>query len=177
MLIVTSYNSDTEDFEEVESPFKTTNNLRHKKLRSPIGTVLTEPPLVIEDRSLEADIEYLPAETKPRAPRKKAQPKMSLGKKLSWAFMGFLAVRFVFMDRGFMDYQGLNNRIMSQKNELRLIRTENTELAKEIQLIQFDKSYQRQMAKEALGVIAADEFLILFGSETPQTSTEAGRQL
>jgi cell division protein FtsB len=52
---------------------------------------------------------------------------------------------------------------------------ENKDLKTEITKIQLDRNYQKQLAKEHLGVIAADEFLILFAGEnpdSPETSKE-----
>ena len=40
-----------------------------------------------------------------------------------------------------------------------------------------DKAYQKQLAKEHLGVIAADEFLILFAGEVPESGTPEDRNI
>lgn len=128
-------------------------------------------------KSLEPEIEYLEEEeeqeevpeTRPaRAPsaKKKEKAKQNILSKLGWAVIGLLVLRLIFMDRGVWDYFRTEGVIKDQKQELSNIQKENKELKTEIVKIQTDRNYQRQLAKEHLGVIAADEFLILFAGET-----------
>jgi cell division protein FtsB len=76
------------------------------------------------------------------------------------------------MDRGIWDYFATEGAIKENNSELRSIQDENKSLRTEIVKIQSDRNYQRQLAKEHLGVIAVDEFLILFAGETPEVEVK-----
>jgi cell division protein FtsB len=126
----------------------------------------------------ETDIDYLEEEDdevevvkKPRATAKKKE-KTNLLPKIAWSVIGLLILRLICMDRGVWDYFATEGDIRVKQNELRSIQRENKELSTEIAKIQVDKNYQRSLAKEHLGVIAADEFLILFAGETPEATEE-----
>jgi cell division protein FtsB len=73
------------------------------------------------------------------------------------------------MDRGVWDYFATESEIKDKQNELRSIRKENKSLITEISRVKIDKNFQRQLAKESLGVIAADEFLVLFAGESAES--------
>ncbi len=81
------------------------------------------------------------------------------------------------MDRGVWDYFRAEGVINEKKSELQSIHKENKSLKVEITRIQMDKNYQRLLAKDHLGVIAADEFLILFAGETNDTEEMNPNQL
>lgn len=116
----------------------------------------------------EEEVETRPARVTPRATRKPKVRKNLLAK-IGWSVIGLLVLRLIFMDRGVWDYFATEGSIREKQNELKSIQTENKSLRTEIVKIQSDKNYQRQLAKEHLGVIAADEFLILFAGETPDS--------
>lgn len=86
-----------------------------------------------------------------------------------WLLFVFFLLRLVFMERGVIDYYKKENHILEKKKELTSIETENIELVEEIEKIQTSPSYQKKLAREHLGVIAQDEYLILFSrdSKTP----------
>ncbi len=168
--------SNEEEFEEVESPFAQ-KQYRQKSFKS-TPNFNEEPPLIIENRPIENPIEYLPPTSVVRSPRaSKKKNKLTLAKKVALSVIGLLFLRLVFMERGVIAYHQLNNRIEEKRNDLKLLKAENKEINQEIQLIQYDRTYQKQLAKEQLGVIAADEFLILFGSERLETSKSTGHSL
>ena len=98
--------------------------------------------------------------------KKVAKPKKNLLQKFAWSVVGLLILRLIFMDRGVWDYFATEGEIKEKQNELNSIQTENKSLKAEIARVQIDKNFQRQLAKESLGVIAADEFLILFAGES-----------
>jgi cell division protein FtsB len=146
----------------------------------------TQAPQIdyIEDEEIEDEIEEDEEEevterrvvkAKPRAP--KAKPKVDLLPRIGWGIVALCFLRLIFMERGVIDYLGMSGRIQESEQELARVKTENTEIEGEIRRISLDKSYQRQLAKEHLGVIAADEFLILFAGESEETESEAGRRL
>ena len=126
---------------------------------------------------MQTEIEYLDEEEeeevlpkrKPReSAKKKEKLKGNLLPRIGWSIIGLLVLRLICMDRGVYDYFATEGDIREQQSELRSINKENKELKLEVARIQLDKNYQRQLAKEHLGVIAADEFLILFAGETSE---------
>jgi cell division protein FtsB len=104
-------------------------------------------------------------------PKKLSKKKKNLLPQIGWSVIGLLVLRLIFMDRGVWDYFSTESAIKDKNNELYSIQRENKELKTEISRIQIDKNYQRQLAKEHLGVIAVDEFLILFAGESVDTPT------
>jgi cell division protein FtsB len=128
----------------------------------------------------ETEIDYLDeeeeAETRPARISNRAQKKPKVRKnvlaKIGWSVIGLLVLRLIFMDRGIWDYFATEGAIKENNSELRSIQDENKSLRTEIVKIQSDRNYQRQLAKEHLGVIAVDEFLILFAGETPEVEVK-----
>lgn len=113
---------------------------------------------------------------KPRL-RAKVKPKVDLLPRIGWGIVGVLMLRLIFMERGVIDYMGMDGKIKDSEQELSRVKNENKEIGTEIRRISLDKTYQRQLAKEHLGVIAADEFLILFAGEAAENENEADRPL
>lgn len=119
----------------------------------------------------EEEVEKRPVRVTPKA-NKKPKVRKNVLAKIGWAVVGVLVLRLIAMDRGVWDYFATESTIREKKAELRTIQEENTSLRSEIVKIQSDRNYQRQLAKEHLGVIAADEFLILFAGETAETPSQ-----
>jgi len=123
-------------------------------------------------------IDYLEPKVQRRPARVKANPKKkssnrsktSLLPKLGWGIIGLMVLRLVFMDRGVYDYYSTQNLIKTKNQDIQNFTRENEELKNEISRIHVDSNYQRQLAKEHLGVIAADEFLILFAQDGKELS-------
>lgn len=124
----------------------------------------------MDEEEYEVEVEKKPA---PRSSSKKsAKAKKNILPKIAWSVIGLLVLRLICMDRGVWDYFATEGDIKEKKSELSAIHAENKSLKIEISRIQQDKSYQRLLAKDHLGVIAADEFLILFAGETNETEDE-----
>jgi cell division protein FtsB len=85
--------------------------------------------------------------------------------KFSWMIILALTARLFFMDRGVVDYYKTKQHISQKIHELELLEQENRELVKEIHEIKVNPVYQKKIAREHLGVIAKDEYLILFASD------------
>ncbi len=117
-----------------------------------------------DEEGEEEEVEKRPAKVKTKKP---AQKKNLLAK-AGWLVIGALVLRLIFMDRGVWDYFAAEAEIKEKHNELKSIQQENRELKAEITKIHADSNYQRLLAKEHLGVIAADEFLILFAGESQE---------
>ena len=134
----------------------------------------TEIEYMDEDEEDE-EVEKRPA-TRPSA-KKTVKAKTSILPRIAWSVIGLLVLRLICMDRGVWDYFSTENAIKEKKADLQSIRTENKSLKVEISRIQLDKNYQRLLAKDHLGVIAADEFLILFAGESNDTTELNTNQL
>jgi cell division protein FtsB len=122
------------------------------------------------DEEEDEEIEKRPVRT---TPKKATKTKKNLLPKLAWSVIGLLVLRLICMDRGVWDYFATERSIKEKNAELTAVQTENKTLKTEITRIQGDKGYQRQLAKEHLGVIATDEFLILFAGETDADETSS----
>lgn len=124
----------------------------------------------------EEDIEESFVEEKKRIKKstsisKKTNPSsLSTFSKITWVVIGVLTLRLISMDRGVWDYFTTENNLQNKRHELKSVQKENRELLTEINRIKYDKGYQKQLAKEHLGVIAADEFLILFAGESMESA-------
>lgn len=95
---------------------------------------------------------------------------LTLGK-VGWIICVLLTLRLVFMERGIIDYYRQEGVLQDQKRNLEMLYTENVNLNTEIHQIKTNEAYQKKMARDHLGVIAKDEFLILFAKDSiPLTS-------
>jgi cell division protein FtsB len=133
---------------------------------------LQETEIKYLEEEEEEEVEKRPARTTSSSNKKKDKLKQNLLSKIGWSVIGLLILRLIFMDRGVWDYFSQESGIREKREELSSIQTENKELKTEIIRIQVDKNFQRQLAKEHLGVIAVDEFLILFAGESDEPSAE-----
>jgi cell division protein FtsB len=178
---------DQDEFEEVESPFeqKPKSTRFRKNNKRPLNTTPSEAPLIADEiKSIShAQIEYLDSEdeeeeeveklpTRSRPKSRKVVKKKNKFAMIIWSILGLMFLRMVFMERGVIDYIKAQSVIHGSQEELVNIRKENKMLGLEINRMRFDKAYQKQLAKEHLGVIAQDEFLILFAGESQESSSE-----
>jgi len=92
--------------------------------------------------------------------------------RLGWAFCLVLCLRFVFMDRGVVDYYKMESWLGQREQQLSQIRHENQELILEIAKIKKDKSYQKKLARDLLGLISKDEYLIIFAKQDESLPTQ-----
>lgn len=129
---------------------------------------LTETEIDYLDEDEEEEMETRPARVTSKA-QKKPKVRKNILAKIGWSVIGLLVLRLIFMDRGVWDYFTTEGGIKEKQAELKSYQDENKSLRTEIVKIQSDRNYQRQLAKEHLGVIAVDEFLILFAGETPES--------
>lgn len=138
---------------------------------------LAETEIDYLDEEEEEEVEKRPARSPSTSSKKKDKFKKNILQKLGWSVIGLLVLRLICMDRGVWDYFATEGNIREKQEELSSIQTENKSLKTEITKIQVDKNYQRQLAKEHLGVIAGDEFLILFAGESDETPVENPKAL
>lgn len=126
----------------------------------------------LEEDEEEEEVETRPARKTSTSTKKNTKLKKNLLTKIGWSVIGLLVLRLICMDRGVWDYFRTESVIKDKLEEHASIQRENKELKTEITRIQVDKNFQRQLAKEHLGVIAADEFLILFAGENNEPKAE-----
>lgn len=119
-----------------------------------------------------------------RATKKAASPKVKYVKapskrrakgeaRFNWTWQKFwwmVAIatftRLLFMESGVFDYYHLENTIKENHNKLALIQKENREIVSEIHKIQTSPKYQRKMARDHLGVISSNEYLVIFSGDS-----------
>lgn len=82
-----------------------------------------------------------------------------------WLFCGVLLFRLVFADRGVVDYYQKQEMINNKVYRMESLKAENSDLEKEITRINDDSSYQKKLVRKHLGVIASDEYLVLFARD------------
>ena len=131
----------------------------------------------LEEEEEEEEVEVVTKPKRSSASKKNSKTKVNWLARVGWSVVGLLVLRLCFMDRGVVDYFSSESKLQEKRDELEMVRQENKEITAEVQKIKHDRSFQKQLAKEHLGVIAADEFLILFAGESSETVTEASRQL
>lgn len=103
--------------------------------------------------------------------KKKKSAKKTKGFELSfikvcWMLIFALGARLIFMERGVIDYYSTQNHIQEKIHQISLLKEENQALVHEIHEIKVNPAYQKKLAREHLGVIAKDEYLILFASDS-----------
>lgn len=121
---------------------------------------------------------YLPVTTprKTTASRKRASTKKDDRQFISyltigaWIFCGIILLRLIFASGGVVDFYASHSRLEERRAEFDRLVNENQELEVEIELIQFDRGYQRQLVRDHLGYIANDEYLIIFPNRSEPSS-------
>lgn len=82
--------------------------------------------------------------------------------KFAWAFMGLLVIRLIFVDGGVIDYYQKESLLNDREEQLQRTIQENEQLGLEIKRIKSDRSYQKRLVRDNLGMIGKDEYLVLF---------------
>lgn len=90
---------------------------------------------------------------------------VGLWKKAGWGTCCILLLRLVFSEGGVIDFLKMEKILNEKMQNLSEVHSENEQIFNEILKIQSDHSYQRHLAREHLGVMAQDEFLILFARD------------
>ena len=105
-----------------------------------------------------------------KSPKKKKRKSLSsfewTWNKVGWIFCAGLVLRLFLMESGVIDYHHMNQTLNKKQKDLESLRIENAGLIKEIHKIRTSPSYQKKLARDHLGVIAKDEYLVLFGKDS-----------
>lgn len=129
------------------------------------------------------DIEMAPTRQRSAGILKKAKKKniqlkkriptdsnLTFKQKFFWVFVSLTILRLFFMERGVIDFYQKKLEISDIRQEIIRLTQDNIALQNEIKKIKYDSSYQKKMARQHLGVIARDEYLILFAEESAEKS-------
>ncbi len=141
-----------------------------KNISPRMGVVHTEDigftqPIRRAKSKAPAVVKYLKKEPKKASAKNKSRKKYGLLIRLAWLVALFLFVRLVFVDRGMIDYYSKNNLLNEKSFQFEQLKKENVDLVELISKIKSDTSFQKKLARDHLGVIDHDEFLILFAKE------------
>tara|TARA_B100001971_G_scaffold215195_1_gene260183 strand:+ start:6887 stop:7411 length:525 start_codon:yes stop_codon:yes gene_type:complete len=126
---------------------------------------MVETPRKRKRKATTQKVKYLTTVKKKKS-KKKSQGLNLTFNKVCWFLILGLGLRLVFMERGVLDYYNSQNLIQDKIHELELLKQENQALVHEIHEIKVNPIYQKKLAREHLGVIAKDEYLILFASDS-----------
>lgn len=85
--------------------------------------------------------------------------------KLGWIICASLLVRLVAMEGGLYDFHAMDNALTEKQAKLESLRVENANIVREIHKIKTSPKYQKKIARDHLGVIAKDEYLVIFSSD------------
>ena len=91
--------------------------------------------------------------------------------KLGWCVCLFLLARLIFSQRGVIDYYKRRDILATRNNSLYELKLESDNLVKEMKKIRTNEVYKKQLVRDRLGFIAADEFLILFRKDSVDQSS------
>lgn len=101
--------------------------------------------------------------------RKKATVKISVSEKwqniftkIMWAFCGLLLLRLIFSNGGVVDYYSRLGQLKQKNIEYGKIIKQNKDIIAEIKKIKSNPGYQKKLVRDNLGLIAADEYLVVF---------------
>lgn len=86
--------------------------------------------------------------------------------KAGWMVCGALVLRLVLMEGGIVDFNSMENTLIKKEQNLQDVRQENADLIREIHKLRTSPQYQKKITREHLGVIAKDEYLVLFSKDS-----------
>ena len=104
--------------------------------------------------------------SKAKRAKKKTQGFQMSWTKFGWIVCGCLMLRLVFMESGLIDFYKMDSTIVDKEQSLVIVKKDNTELRSEIRKIKTSPKYQRKVAREHLGVISSNEYLVIFAKDS-----------
>lgn len=81
---------------------------------------------------------------------------------LALAVCGVLLVRLIFSNGGVIDYYSRVNQYKDKQREYQRTIADNKKIIAEIKKIKTNPSYQKKLVRDHLGLIASDEYLVVF---------------
>jgi cell division protein FtsB len=173
-----SYSHYNTNFSEHDTQDLDKNIFKNSKVRIPISHVddISDELETRKPIQTVEDIELIERKQKRATPKLRAQRKNESNiinwlkdltlLKICWLIILMLCLRLVFMERGIWDFYQMENRLSERQYEIDQTKIENIELQKEILRIKNDKNYQKQLARDHLGVIAENEYLVIFANDS-----------
>lgn len=114
----------------------------------------------------QGEVDFLPVRKRKKRKRKKKR-KAKLSWDMAWGFLFLLvAINLFFTEGGFLQLLKTKGQMKEGEKYLSYILEENKGLEGEIKKILHDSSYQKKIAREHLGAIAADEYMVIFSKES-----------
>jgi len=167
-----NYNTVSNDYRQgnmFDSPNPTFRNRRSARtnVATSYDDIEFETPKPVRRKPTGPKVQYVEPVKKPRK-RKAAKPKAKIEwtwGKVGWLICLALVGRFVFMDRGLIDFNTMDNTIIEKQQELEELKIENQALTAEIHKIKTSPQYQKKITRDHLGVIAKGEYLVLFSKD------------
>lgn len=154
-------------FDSANPSFRTRRNSRTNVATSYSDIEFEQPPKPVRRKPTGPKVQYVEAPKKTRKRKTvKVKPKFEwTWSKVGWLICLALIGRLVFMDRGLIDFNSMDNTIIEKQQELEELKLENQQLTTEIHKMRTSPQYQRKITREHLGVIAKGEYLVLFSKD------------
>lgn len=141
-----------------------TSTVRRKSAPSSISDFEISVPKIRKKKTAPKATYIAPARSKKRVKTKRKSLDFTWNK-MGLLLSAALILRLVFMEGGVIDYYVMQDAIASQHSQLEMVKAENTQLVSQIHDLKTNPIYQKKVARDHLGVIANNEFLILFAQD------------
>jgi cell division protein FtsB len=162
---INSGESTVDMFETPNSSFRNRRSTRRNVATSHSDIEFSEPKKARKKLS-GPKVNYVKPVKKSKSRRKASNKKIDwTWTKLGWLACGALLIRLVLMEGGMIDFYAMDDAIVVKEKELVDLRKDNADLVREIKKIKTSPQYQKQLAREHLGVIARNEYLVLFARD------------
>lgn len=145
---------------------KTSNIFQNSSQKSRVRVARVDDNLFIE-----------PEKVKRKHQKKKFIPNMfsqisscTLSTKIFSIILFIGVVRLIIMDHGIINYYEKKGILEERYQTIQQLKEENQDIIKEINRAKVDTKYLRNLAREQLGVISSEEYLILFAPKNTNLS-------
>ena len=148
-------------YEAASTSFRTRRTTRNS-VATGMDDVEFAEPIKPRRRKKAAPVKYVKPLKKSAKKRKSTLKFEWTMTKVGWMVCLGLLVRLISMEGGLLDYNSMDEALVAKQVEFESLRTENAEIVREIHNIKTSPRYQKQLARDHLGVIAQDEYLVIF---------------
>ena len=106
-----------------------------------------------------------------RARKKKTQKKWL--HQIAWVVLTLIFLRLLFAERGLFDYFAMKDLIRHKNQLIEQTKLKNKELEQEMFKIRNSPQYQKEIVRQKLGFISADEYIVIFSEDSVPQKNEA----